>query len=234
MVDADPADLGTSAGSEPGLVPRSTGGGAVPADAGGRRRVVLATRNVGKVAELRRILEGIDVELVDVDAVAAPEVEETGATFEDNALLKARATAAATGLPAIADDSGLVVAALGGEPGVRSARYAGAHGDDEANLRLVLERTAAAQDRRARFVCVAALALPDGRSWSVGGVVDGVLVDAPRGDGGFGYDPIFVPDGDTRTTAEMPPADKDAISHRGRAFRALRPLVEDALGAARP
>lgn len=193
-------------------------------------RLVLATRNAGKIAELGRILRGLDVELLSASDVEVPDVEETGETFQANALLKARASARACGLPCVSDDSGLVVDALGGEPGVRSARYAGRHGDDEANLRLVLERMDGVADRSARFVCVAALVLPDGRERVATGVLEGVLTSAPRGDHGFGYDPIFLPVGESRTTAEMPGEDKDAISHRGRAFRALRPAVEELLG----
>jgi XTP/dITP diphosphohydrolase len=188
-------------------------------------RLVLATRNQGKVAELQRILD--DVELLDAEEAGVPDVEETGDTFADNALLKARAAVAASGLPAIADDSGLSVASLGGEPGVRSARYAGAHGDDEANLRLVLERMEGQAQRSARFVCAAALVAPDGREWVVEGTVEGKLITEPRGTGGFGYDPIFVPEGEQRTTAEMSPHEKDAISHRGKAFRALRGAVDE-------
>jgi XTP/dITP diphosphohydrolase len=185
--------------------------------------VVLATHNPHKVAELQRILDGLPVELVSGREIDLPEVEETGETFAENALLKARACTQATGLPAIADDSGLVVDALGGEPGVRSARYAGGHGDDKANLRLVLERLGTSPDRSGRFVCVAALTLPDGRQVTEVGVMEGALTSAPRGDGGFGYDPIFVAEGEQRTNAELSPAEKDAISHRGAAFRALRP-----------
>jgi XTP/dITP diphosphohydrolase len=190
-------------------------------------QLVLATHNPGKVAELRRILAGLDVELLSAGDVELGEVEETGATFADNALLKARAAVAACGLPCVADDSGLVVDVLDGEPGVRSARYAGAHGDDAVNLQLVLARTAGSADRRARFVCVAALVAPDGREWTADGVLEGTLAERPRGAGGSGYDPIFLPAGATRTTAEMTPGEKDAISHRGQAFRALRPAVED-------
>lgn len=189
------------------------------------RRLVVATHNAGKVAELRRILADADVELLGADDVGLGDVEETGTTFAANALLKARAAAASCGLPCVSDDSGLVVDALGGEPGVRSARYAGAHGDDQANLDLVLERMAGVADRTARFVCAAALVTPEGREWTTEGVLEGTLTDAPRGTGGFGYDPIFVPLGGDRTTAEMSPQDKDAISHRGQAFRALRPIV---------
>lgn len=197
-------------------------------------QLVLATHNRAKVAELRRILDGLGVDLRDAAAVGLADVEETGNTFLANALLKARAGAATCGLPCVADDSGLVVDALDGAPGVRSARYAGAHGDDEANLRLVLERMAGVDHRAARFVCAAVLVAPDGREWTAQETIEGRLTSAPRGTGGFGYDPIFQPDGDTRTTAEMPPGDKDAISHRGRAFRALRPAVAELVGGQSP
>lgn len=190
-------------------------------------RLVLATRNPGKVRELQRILDGLPVTLLDAADVDLPEVVEDGDSFVANAVLKARSAARHSGLPAVADDSGLEVDALGGEPGVRSARYAGAHGDDDANLRLVLERLRGATDRRARFVCAAALTLPDGRYWTVEAALEGEIVLAPRGTGGFGYDPIFQPLGEERTTAEMPPADKDAISHRGKAFRELRALIAE-------
>jgi XTP/dITP diphosphohydrolase len=198
------------------------------------RRLLLATRNEGKVAELRRILAGdprlADVELISAAEVAVPDTPETGETFAANAALKARAAAHATGLVAVADDSGLTVDALGGDPGVRSARYAGAHGDDAANLALVLQRMTGVADRAARFVCAAAVAAPGGgEPRVVHGEVRGELIDAPRGDGGFGYDPIFVPHGETRTTAEMAPAEKDAISHRGAAFRALCDELAQAL-----
>jgi XTP/dITP diphosphohydrolase len=196
-------------------------------------RIVLATRNPGKVAELHRILAGLGVELFDARDVELPDVEETGSTFRDNALLKARSGVAACGLPCLADDSGLVVDALDGAPGVRSARYAGRQGDDEANLRRVLTELRDRPDRTARFVCVAALAAPDGREWTADGVLDGHLIDQPRGTGGFGYDPIFVPTGEHRTTAELSPDEKDAISHRGRAFRAIRPAVAELLGHGR-
>jgi XTP/dITP diphosphohydrolase len=196
----------------------------------GRRRLVLATRNENKLDELRQILTGagLDVDLLSVAAFEdVPDVPETGLTFADNALLKARAVAAATSLPAVADDSGLCVDALGGQPGVFSARWAGSHGDDKANLDLVLSQLADVPDdqRGARFVCAAALVLPSGDEHVVEGRLDGMLTREPRGQNGFGYDPIFRPDDDTRTTAEMPPAEKNAISHRGQAFRALAPLV---------
>ena len=192
-------------------------------------RIVLASRNAGKLIELRRIL-GSGFELVPLPD-AAPEVDETGATFEENALLKARSAAEATGLPAVSDDSGLAVDALNGMPGVLSARWSGRHGDDEANLRLVLGQVAGVPEERlgAAFVCAAAVALPDGAERVVRGEVRGRLIRERRGENGFGYDPIFVPDGATRTTAEMDPAEKDAISHRGRAFRALAAVLPEVL-----
>jgi XTP/dITP diphosphohydrolase len=197
-------------------------------------RLVLATANPGKLAELARILadDHADVALVSrADFPDAPEVAETGATFTENALLKARALAEFTKLPAVADDSGLCVDALGGMPGVLSARWSGRHGDDEANLRLVLGQVADVPDERrgARFVCAAALALPGGDGHVTEGVVTGRLIREPRGQHGFGYDPIFVPDGYDVTTAEMAPADKDKISHRGRALRGLAPVIRRSL-----
>jgi XTP/dITP diphosphohydrolase len=189
-------------------------------------KLVLATRNHGKIAELRRILDGIDVMGLD-EFPDAPDVPETELTFEGNALLKARAIAAHTGLPAVADDSGLCVDALNGMPGVFSARWSGRHGDDQANLDLLLGQLSdvAPEHRGARFACVAAIAWPSGEEDAVEGFMDGSIVDAPRGTNGFGYDPIFVAEGESRTTAEMPPDEKDAISHRGKAFRALAELL---------
>lgn len=192
--------------------------------------MVLATRNQHKVAEIGRILadEGAAVELVPVSEFSeVQDVVESGLTFTENALLKARSVAGATGLPALADDSGIAVAAMNGMPGVFSARWAGNHGDDQANLMLLLDQLGDVPDDRldAAFVSVAALALPDGREYVEEGTVSGRLVRRPRGTNGFGYDPIFVPDGHTRTTAELDSAEKDAISHRGRAFRAIAPHV---------
>jgi XTP/dITP diphosphohydrolase len=195
--------------------------------------LVLATRNPGKVRELERILgaSGAHIRLAGLDEFpGAPDVPETGATFEENALLKARAIAGHTGLPAVADDSGLSVDALRGMPGVLSARWAGGHGDEVANLDLVLAQVAGVPGARrgARFVCAAALVVPGGGTageWVVTGQLDGRLIRAPRGSGGFGYDPIFLPDGYELTTAELTPEAKDAISHRGRAFRALLPFI---------
>ena len=194
-------------------------------------RVVLATRNAGKIEELRRILAGIEVVGL-AGYPDAPEVAETELTFAGNALLKARAIAAHTGQAAVADDSGLCVDALNGMPGVFSARWAGRHGDDEANLKLLLAQLAdvPAALRGAHFACAAAVAVPGGEGRVAMGRIDGRIIDAPRGTGGFGYDPIFVPDGESRTTAEMPPAEKDAISHRGRAFRALAKILPEVTG----
>ncbi|KQV11726.1 MULTISPECIES: RdgB/HAM1 family non-canonical purine NTP pyrophosphatase [unclassified Kitasatospora] len=199
------------------------------------RRLVLATRNQHKVAELRAILgaAGLDVELVGADAYPEiPDVPETGVTFAENALLKAHALARATGLPAVADDSGLCVDVLNGAPGIFSARWAGKHGDDRANLELLLAQLGDidAPHRGAHFACAAALALPDGTERVVEGRLLGTLRTAPSGDGGFGYDPILQPLGETRTCAELTPAEKNAISHRGQAFRGLAPVVRELLG----
>lgn len=200
---------------------------------GGRPRLVVATRNAGKHAELHRILsEHLDVELLGLDDVPPyEEAPETGATFAENALIKARAAVRHTGLPAVADDSGLTVEALAGMPGVLSARWAGPGRSDEANLRLVLHQVCQVPDGRrgAAFVCAAAFVTPDGDEHVVEGRVEGTLTRAPRGTNGFGYDPIFVPNGHTRTTAEMSNEEKDAISHRGRALRALAPYVAASL-----
>jgi XTP/dITP diphosphohydrolase len=194
--------------------------------------VVLASRNAAKLLELARILDaaGTGARLAGLEEFpGAPDVPETGATFEENALLKARAIAEFTGRPAVADDSGLCVDALNGMPGVLSARWAGGHGDDRANLELVLAQVADVPDTRlgARFTCAAALVVPGSaaREWVVTGTVEGCLIRKPRGTGGFGYDPIFLPDGFGQTTAEMTAGAKDAISHRGRAFRALAPFI---------
>ncbi|MFD1936527.1 MULTISPECIES: XTP/dITP diphosphatase [Nonomuraea] len=189
-------------------------------------RIVLATRNAGKIVELRRILGGFEVVGLE-EFPEIGEVAETGLTFAENALLKAHAVAQGSGLPAVADDSGLCVDALNGMPGVFSARWSGKHGDDDANLDLLLAQVSDVPDdrRTSRFVCAAALALPSGEERVVEGELQGRLLRERRGTNGFGYDPIFVPDGDTRTTAEMTAEEKDSISHRGRAFRALAPIV---------
>jgi XTP/dITP diphosphohydrolase len=200
------------------------------------RDLLVATRNPGKLVELRRMLAAESVAGVRVlglaDVPSFPEEPETGATFAENALAKARDATKATGLAAVADDSGLTVEALGGMPGVLSARWAGRHGDDRANLELVLGQLADVPDERrgAAFVCAAALVVPGGQEVVVHGEWTGRLTRAPRGTGGFGYDPVFVPDGGTRTSAELTPQEKDALSHRGRAMRALLPHLR-ALGA---
>ncbi len=194
-------------------------------------RIVLATNNPKKRVELERILEGLDVELVPMGELGLPSPVEDGHTFEANALIKARAAAAATGMPALADDSGLEVDALGGEPGVISSRWAGRDGDDAANnAKLVRELADVPEDERtARFVAVAALVTPAGDEHTVRGTMEGRVRDVPTGEGGFGYDPYFVADGNDVSNAELTPEQKDAISHRGAAFRAIRPLVEDLL-----
>ncbi|GGO89185.1 RdgB/HAM1 family non-canonical purine NTP pyrophosphatase [Wenjunlia tyrosinilytica] len=198
-------------------------------------RLVLATRNKHKVGELRSILTaaGLDVELVGADAYPEiPDVPETGVSFAENALLKAHALAEATGLPAVADDSGLCVDVLGGAPGIFSARWSGRHGDDRANLDLLLAQLGdiAAPHRTAHFACAAALALPDGTERVVEGVLEGTLRHEPTGSGGFGYDPVLEPLGESRTCAELTAEEKNAISHRGKAFRALVPVVKELLG----
>jgi XTP/dITP diphosphohydrolase len=193
-------------------------------------KVLLATRNAGKLAELRRMLADGPVEVVGLaDVPEFPDAPETGATFAENALAKARDAANATGLPAVADDSGLAVDALNGMPGVLSARWSGRHGDDVANLKLLLGQLTDVPDERrgAAFVCAAALVVPGGLETVVHGEWTGRIVREPRGSGGFGYDPIFVPDGEQRTSAELSPEEKDAASHRGLAMRALLPHLRD-------
>lgn len=195
-------------------------------------KIVLATRNAGKIAELRRILAGFEIVGLE-EFPQVGEIPETGLTFAENALTKARTVAEATGLPAVADDSGLAVDALNGMPGVFSARWAGRHGDDAANLALLLGQLAdvPAELRAGQFVCAAAFALPGGEERVAEGTLPGSVAFEPRGSGGFGYDPIFVPEGQSRTTAELSAEEKDAISHRGRAFRALSPVVAELLSA---
>ncbi|WP_410587927.1 RdgB/HAM1 family non-canonical purine NTP pyrophosphatase [Amycolatopsis sp. lyj-23] len=196
-------------------------------------KLLLATRNEKKLGELRRIVEaeglsGIEViGLADVPSFA--EAPETAPDFEGNAVAKARDAVAATGLPAIADDSGIAVDALNGMPGVLSARWSGRHGDDEANLDLVLGQLRDVPDERrgAQFVCAAALVLPSGEETVVRGEWRGTLVRERRGSNGFGYDPIFRPDGESRTSAELEPAEKDAVSHRGLALRLLVPALRE-------
>ncbi|RII42701.1 RdgB/HAM1 family non-canonical purine NTP pyrophosphatase [Galactobacter valiniphilus] len=202
--------------------------------------LVLATHNQGKVRELRQLLDGavpgLDVErhVVDAAAVGAPDVRETGVTFRENALLKAREVAEATGLIAVADDSGLAVDVLGGAPGFLSARWSGKHGDDQANLDLLLAQLSDVEGderRGAAFVCAAAAAVPGGEDVVHFGELRGTLLTAPRGEGGFGYDPILMPAGETRSCAELSSEEKNAISHRGQAFRSLLPELVRLLSA---
>jgi XTP/dITP diphosphohydrolase len=193
-------------------------------------RVVLATNNAKKLAELRRLVaaEAPHIEVLGLADVATyPEPAETERTFEGNALLKARACVAATGLPALADDSGLAVDVLNDMPGVRSARWAGPGASDEENNSLLLRQLADVPptERTARFVCAMALALPDGTEHVRVGEMHGRLAVSPAGQNGFGYDPLFVADGYTMTNGELEPSTKDAISHRGRAVRAILPVL---------
>ncbi|MEZ7851642.1 MAG: RdgB/HAM1 family non-canonical purine NTP pyrophosphatase [Candidatus Nanopelagicales bacterium] len=190
------------------------------------QKVVIASRNDHKIEEMRRILEqgGLDIELVGTGEFPdLPDVEETCATFAANALLKARAVSEFTGLPAVGDDSGLCVDALNGMPGILSARWSGTHGNDQANLELLLAQISQVPiDRRgASFVCAAAYVHPDGTEFVVEGQMSGALIDTPRGENGFGYDPVFVPHGHQVTSAEMTSELKDSISHRGKALASL-------------
>lgn len=196
-----------------------------------RHKLLLATRNKGKIEEFRRILEDIaagEIELVGLEQFPdLHDVDETGSTFEENALLKAREMSLASGIPAIADDSGLCVDFLNGDPGIFSARWAGIHGDDRANTAKVLESLIGVPDekRSAHFTCVAALALPDGRIHVEEAHFDGWILHSPIGDQGFGYDPIFRPEGYEISSAQMSADAKDAISHRGKSLRAIAPHV---------
>jgi XTP/dITP diphosphohydrolase len=195
-------------------------------------KLLLATANQKKLVELQRILDvalGTSrIALVGLgDFEDYPDVPETGLTFGENALIKAREGAARTGLPTVADDSGLAVDALNGMPGVFSARWSGGHGDDRANLELVLAQISdvGEEHRGGAFVCAAALVLPNGREHLVEGRQTGRILRERRGEGGFGYDPIFLGDGQQRTNAQLAPAEKDAISHRGKAFRDLSRVI---------
>jgi XTP/dITP diphosphohydrolase len=205
-------------------------------------RLLVASRNRKKLAELQRVLDGaglLGVTLVSLDDVAPfDEAPETGATFEDNALAKARDAFTATGLPSVADDSGLEVAALNGMPGVLSARWSGNHGEDAANTALLLAQLRDVPDERRGAAFVSACALVSGPNPGSDEVVVrgewlGAIAREPRGDGGFGYDPVFIPNGDDRTAAQLSPAEKDAVSHRGRALTLLLPALR-ALAADRP
>jgi XTP/dITP diphosphohydrolase len=193
--------------------------------------IVVATHNAKKAAELHRVLAaaGVAAEVKGLDEFPAyPEPAETERTFEGNALIKAKAAVAATGYIAVADDSGLEVDLLNRMPGVRSARWSGPQATDEANLQLVLDQLAdtAEGERTARFVCAMAMVAPDGTQHLVRGVMNGQLISVPRGENGFGYDPIFIADGYSKTNAELAPEVKDAISHRGQAVRKIVPLLK--------
>jgi len=201
--------------------------------------LVLATRNQGKITEFRRILDALapgEIELIGIDQFPdLVDVEETGSTFEENSLLKARYTSQATGLPAIADDSGLCVDALDGAPGIFSARWAGNHGDDQANLEKVLFQLKDVPDenRGAHFICVASLVLPDGRTHVAKGKFEGKILHTPVGENGFGYDPIFQPRGMSISSAQMSSIEKDLVSHRGKSLRLMAPHVIQLLATLR-
>ncbi len=189
-------------------------------------KVLIGTGNVGKLKEVLAILGQIPgIEWVTPAEIAVPDVSETGTTLLENAFLKAQTIAASTGLATLAEDSGLEVEALGGGPGVRSARYAGEPPNYTANNQKLLAALAGVPDRRARFRTVAALALPDGQAWTAEGVLEGTIAEIPRGVGGFGYDPLFIPLGETRTLAEMSADEKNALTHRRRALEGLRSVL---------
>lgn len=197
------------------------------------KQLMLATRNRGKVAELEHLLEGLEIEVRSaLDYPELPDVVEDGATFFDNARKKAHTMAQATGLPSLADDSGLTVAALDGAPGVQSARYAGKQGDSAANNEKLLRALEIVPEgeRQAAFVCTMVLALPDGREWVSEGRCEGEILRERRGDGGFGYDPIFYLPQERFTMAELPMERKNAISHRGQALRQMKSLLVKVLG----
>lgn len=199
-------------------------------------RIVLATRNAGKIKEFRRILDEIHSESIDLVGLEhfpeLEDVEESGETFLENALLKARTVCAQTGLPAIADDSGLCIDALNGSPGIFSARWSGVHGNDQANIEKVLMQLGSVQscDRSAHFTCVSAFVMPDGSEATAEGILEGHILTAPIGDHGFGYDPIFLPLGSTLSLAQLDARAKDKMSHRGQSLRAIAPRVAAMLG----
>ncbi len=198
-------------------------------------RIALATTNQGKIAEIKAVLGDADIEWVTAGPGSGwPKVEETGATFFDNATAKAKALAEHLNMPALADDSGLEVEALGGRPGIHSARYAGPRAADADNVAKLLGELSdvPAAGRGARFVAVVVLARPDGSQVSATGTCPGAITDGPRGHGGFGYDPVFLPDGYEKTMAELTPEEKNSLSHRGRALRALKVELDRLAGSA--
>ena len=191
-------------------------------------KLLIASNNAHKITEIKAIVGDFFDEVLSLrEAGVEAEVEENGATFADNARIKAEAICQLTGCAALADDSGLMVDALGGEPGVYSARYAGGHGDDAANNAKMMEKMAGVTERGAQFVCSIALARPGVPLVVAEGVCRGNIADAPRGENGFGYDPYFVPEGMTRTFAELPAEIKNGISHRARALEQLKTLLTE-------
>lgn len=192
-----------------------------------KKTLVLATRNKGKVLEVERMLKihAPEISLISMADLDIGDIEETGNSFEENALLKARTVTQLSGLAALADDSGLAIDSLNGEPGIYSARYSGVHGDDAANNAKVLKLMAGITKRSASFIAVLALTRPDGQSIISRGELLGQIIDSPRGDQGFGYDPIFQPTGFDITTAQMSPEMKDSISHRGKALAQIAPKI---------
>ncbi len=195
-------------------------------------RLLLGTKNEGKIVEAVELLAEIEgLELLAFSDRPFSDVAETGETFLDNALLKARTICLETGLPVLAEDAGLEVVHLGGAPGVRSARFSGEPVDYGRNNQLLLRQMTGAADRRARFIAVAVLQLPDGETFATSGVLRGIIAEGLSGEGGFGYDPLFVPKGSMRTLAEMSLAEKNRISHRKRALSRMRPILLDLLGA---
>lgn len=199
------------------------------------RQIVLATKNLGKVNEFERLLSEFasDIKVMGLkDFPDMPDVEETGSSFEENSLLKAQAISRFTKLPALADDSGICVEILNGEPGIFSARWAGIHGDDAANNKKLLEQLECESNRKAKFRCVVTLVIPRAEKEIVlveAGEIHGRIVEKPRGDGGFGYDPIFQPNGSDLTFGEFPHGEKDKISHRGQALRKIAPQISKVL-----
>lgn len=190
-------------------------------------KLLIATHNPGKAREIADLLAPLNIVTVSAAALALPEPEETGATFTENAILKAQAAATASGMPALADDSGLSVAALDGAPGIYSARWAGPGKDFGKAMERVWTELKDKNDHSAAFICVLSLAWPDGRTESFEGKVEGTIIWPPRGANGFGYDPIFVPEGYDMTFGEMQPNEKEGISHRARAFKKLAEWIED-------
>jgi len=191
-------------------------------------KLLLGTKNPGKITEIQALL-GEAYALLTVEDHPFADVDEDGDTFEDNARKKARQIAEETGLPTLAEDAGLEVEALHWDPGVRSARYAGAEASDADNLEKLLQELHSESKRRARFRCACVVCVPDGEEWVTHGQLDGFITAAPRGRGGFGYDPVFIPDGFSKTLAELPASLKNQISHRAKAIRAMRAKLEESL-----